>query len=244
MKGLMDKFDLLVKDKKDLIDFSCQRLQTRTFADLGGVWHVDGGYTFYAMEKHNISTAFMVDTHFTEAVMQKKEMYPGLKLIKNNFGNEEVAQQIGHVDAIIFFDTLLHQVNPNWGEVLEMYAGRTACFIIYNPQFVASKRTIRLLELGEEEYFKNVPHRKNEEPYRTVFKKINEIHPQHQRLYRDIHNIWQWGIVDDDLMAKMKSLGFTLQYYKNSGQFGELSSFENHGFVFWKSEKKYKYESP
>ncbi|MEM3672953.1 MAG: hypothetical protein QW468_01820 [Candidatus Bathyarchaeia archaeon] len=64
-----------------------------------------------------------------------------------------------------------------------------------------------------------------------------EVHPHHKRIWRDIHNVWQWGITDDDLIAKMKSLGFVLYYYKNCGiyhLFISSKKFENHAFMFIK----------
>jgi hypothetical protein len=51
---------------------------------------------------------------------------------------------------------------------------------------------------------------------------------------RGVPNVWQWGITDRDLLEKVKSLGFSLQYYKNCGQFGGLENFENHAFMFRK----------
>jgi hypothetical protein len=89
------------RGKKSLIDFACQKLQIRSFADLGGVWGVDGEYTLYAMEAHNVKTACLVDIGFTEAVVQKQKEYPTLKLIRGNFGDPEIARQIGVVDAVI-----------------------------------------------------------------------------------------------------------------------------------------------
>ncbi|HJY80207.1 MAG TPA: hypothetical protein VKK81_03885 [Candidatus Binatia bacterium] len=226
------------RGKRRLIDFACERLQIRSFADLGGVWGVDGEYTFYAMETHRIETAFLVDISSTETLTERKKRYPGLKIISGNFGEDGVARQIGRVDAVLLFDVLLHQVNPDWDEILDLYASRTKCFLIFNPQYFASKSTVRLLDLGEEEYFRNIPHTKDEEPYKTVFEKMYEIHPrpqyQQRRIYRDIHDIWQWGIVDDDLTAKMKSLGFSLQYFRNHGKFNNLANFENHAFAFSK----------
>ena len=226
------------RGKKKLIDFACERLDIRSFADLGGVWGVDGEYTFYAMKRHKIKTAILVDINVTEPVVEKEREYPGLKLIRGNFGAEEVAQQIGNVDAVILFDVLLHQVNPDWDQILELYAKRTKCFLIFNPQFIASKSTVRLLDLGEEEYFRNIPHTKDEETYKAVFEKMYEIHPrpqyQQRRIYRDIHDIWQWGIVDDDLITKMKSLGFSMRYFRNHGRFNNLANFENHAFAFSK----------
>ena len=51
--------------------------------------------------------------------------------------------------------------------------------------------------------FRNVPHSPGEELYKTCFRDLDAIHPEHQRPYRDIHNIWQWGIVDADLIGRM-----------------------------------------
>jgi hypothetical protein len=218
--------------KTELIDFACRRFDVKSFADLGGVWRVEGGYTFYALQRYSIERAFLVDTNFTDTVIERKASYPTLQLIEGNFGEERVAQRIGSVDVMIFFDTLLHQVSPDWDEVLEMYAGRASCFLILNQQFTASEKTVRLLDLGEEEYFRNVPHSRDEEPYKSVFKSPYEMHRQHKRINRDIHNIWQWGITDDDLIAKMKLLGFKTQFYKNAGKFDNLENFESHAFVF------------
>jgi hypothetical protein len=43
----------LIKHKLDLIDFAFTLQGALSFSDLGGVWGVDGGYTFYALEKFN-----------------------------------------------------------------------------------------------------------------------------------------------------------------------------------------------
>jgi hypothetical protein len=39
----------LVQSKLDMIDFVLNRLRVQSFADLGGVWGVEAGYTFYAL---------------------------------------------------------------------------------------------------------------------------------------------------------------------------------------------------
>ena len=155
-----------------------------------------------------------------------------LKVVTGNFGDEMVAREVGDVDAIFLFDVLLHQVAPDWHRILEMYARQTKCFIICNPQWIGSERTVRLLELGEEEYFRNVPHHRTEGIYKNLFQKLEEKHPCHDRPWRDVHHIWQWGIIDADLRAKAESLGFRLQFIKNCGRFGKLANFENHAFVF------------
>ena len=227
-----DPYAWLVGDKKDLIDYTFQRFRPRSFADLGGVWNVAGGYSFYAIDKYGAEKAFLVDTDFTEEVRQKARRYRALELVEGNFGNRKIAWRAKDVDAIFLFDTLLHQVNPNWDEILELYAPHAKHFLILNQQFTGAEHTVRLLNLGEDGYFENVPHDRNEPPYDSIFQKLDEIHPQHQRPYRDIHNIWQWGITDADLIARMRSLGFTMQFYKNAGQFGTLKNIENHSFVF------------
>lgn len=222
----------LDSDKKELIDFACERLSMHSFADLGAVWNVEGGYTFYAMDQYDIARAFIVDTDVTPPVLERQRQHSGLRVVRGNFGDSAVAAQIDKVDGVFFFDTLLHQVRPNWDEILEMYAGVADIFLIFNQQYTNLPTTTRLLDLGQTEYFRNVPHAPDEEPYKTFFRDLDAIHPQHGRPYRDIHNIWQWGIVDADLVARTKDLGFTMQFYKNCGQFGRLTNVENHAFVF------------
>jgi hypothetical protein len=51
----------------------------------------------------------------------------------------------------------------------------------------------------------------------------------------NIHAIWQWGIVDADLIGRMSKLGFKMQFYKNCGYWPQLQNVENHAFVFCKS---------
>ena len=227
-----DPFAYLSGDKKDLIDFVFQRFRPKSFSDLGGVWNVAGGYTFYALERFGVEKAFLVDTDFTDDVLQRAERHAELEVVKGNFGSPEVIAKVKNVDVVFLFDTLLHQVKPDWNELLRAYSPNVKHFAILNQQYTASEHSVRLLFLGENEYFLNVPHDRNEPPYDTLFQKLDEIHPQHNRPYRDIHNIWQWGITDTDLIDHMHSLGFTMQFYKNAGPFGTLKNFENHAFVF------------
>jgi hypothetical protein len=224
----------LPQDKVDLIDFAFSRFDLHSFADLGGVWGVEAGYTFYTLKKHSVSAATLVDTHPTAVVTARARKFAQLRLITGNFGDATIAGQVGNVDAVLLFDVLLHQVAPDWNRILEMYAPLTKCFIIYNQQWIGSEATVRLLELGEEEYFKNVPHDRTEEPYVSLFRKLDEKHPDHDRPWRDVHHIWQWGITDLDLRGTIESLGFRLQFTKNCGPFGNLEHFENHAFVFCK----------
>jgi hypothetical protein len=127
-----DPFAHLVAIKKQLIDFACQELEMRSFADLGAVWNVAAGYTFYALERQEIDAAVIVDTDVTPTLLEKQKKYPGLRIIKGNFGQSATRDQIGKVDGVFFFDTLLHQVKPDWDEILGMYAGIARIFLIFN----------------------------------------------------------------------------------------------------------------
>ena len=224
----------LLADKINLIDYTGNSVGIKSFADLGGLWGVNGGYTFYTLEKHKIDKAFLIDTNFTETIKERQKLYAQLTLIESNFGSYDVVRRVGDVDAIFLFDVLLHQVTPDWDEIIRMYSENTQNFLVYNQQYIGSK-TIRLLDLGEEEYFKNIPHTREQEPYKSVMEKMYQIHPQHNRIYRDIHNIWQWGIVNNDLIYVMKKQGFDKVYHKNHGQWGELKNFEGHSFIFKKT---------
>lgn len=229
MFGLFRK---ILQDKVDIIDRAFTSLEIESFADLGGVWRVEGGYTFHALDKHNIKEAALVDTHPTQKVIDKAKSYPQLRLIKGNFGDPSIADQVGDVDAVLLFDVLLHQVAPDWDAILDMYAKRVRALIIYNQQWIGPGSNIRLLDLGEEEYFRNVPHNPRQENYKNLFARLDDIHPDHGRPWRDVHHIWQWGITDDDLESKIAELGFSLMYKKNCGRFGRLPNFENHAFIF------------
>lgn len=244
--GVLERLGQLVKqkfpknfnfDKKELIDFPFQRIKPKpdSFADLGGVWGIDAAYTFYAIDRYEIASAFLVDTDFTDTVLYKSPKYGNLTLINRNFGDSTVLRKLGKVDAIFLFDVLLHQVKPDWDEILEMYSSVTNCFVVFNPQFTNSEKTVRLMDLGDDGYFKNVPYDKDHPVYKELFEKMYEIHPKHNRIWRDIHNVWQWGITDCDLSTRMTDLGFSLQYYKNCGQWGHLKNFQSHAFVFLKS---------
>jgi hypothetical protein len=223
-------------DKKDLIDFTFGRCKPapRSFADLGGVWGVDAAYAFYTLDTYNIESAFLVDTDFSDEVTARRQKFHNLKVIRGNFGEESVFEQIGSVDAIFLFDVLLHQVKPDWNEILQIYSDRTKYFIVFNQQWIKSKSTMRLLDLGREEYFNNVPHDQDHPTYKALFEKMYEIHPEHQRIWRDIHHVWQWGITDHDLLETIQNFGFTLQYYKNCGGLDTLENIEDHAFVFQK----------
>ncbi|BCO58031.1 hypothetical protein MINTM005_32750 [Mycobacterium intracellulare] len=220
------------KDKIELIDRAFTSLGIQSFADLGAVWRVEGAYTFHALETHQIKDAALVDLNVTPTVSARAQSHPQLRLIGGNFGDQAVADQVGNVDAVFLFDVLLHQVSPDWDAILEMYAKQTNSLLIYNQQWTGSEETVRLLDLGEKEYFRNVPHSRRVEEYENLFEKLNEKHPDMDRTWRDFPGVWQWGITDADLEAKVSQLGFKLVYKKDCGRFGRLRNFRNQAFIF------------
>ena len=206
----------------------------KSVADLGGAWGHGAAYTFYALKHYPLTSAYLVDTNIEAPVRKKGSNYPQLTFIEGSFGDPEVPGQLGAVDLVVLFDVLLHQVAPDWNQILEMYAPVTRAFAIFNPQWTGSSETVRLLDLGEQEYFRNNPHPPDNELYKGLFSKLDETYEEHQRPWRDIHNIWQWGITDEDLRKKMNELGFEEIHFRHYGPYGSLRNFDNHGFVFAK----------
>lgn len=219
-------------DKIELIDRAFTSLGIQSFADLGAVWRVEGAYTFHALEKHRIKDAVLVDLNVSQTVSARAESHPQLRLVRGNFGGQAVADQVGNVDAVFLFDVLLHQVDPDWDAILNLYAKYANSLLIYNQQWTGSGETVRLLDLGEKEYFRNVPHSRRVEEYQNLYQKLDEKHPETDRPWRDYPGIWQWGITDTDLEARVTELGFKLVYKKDCGRFGRLRNFRNHAFIF------------
>ncbi len=225
----------LLNHKTQLLDhlFKFSPRRPFTFADLGGVWGVEGAYSLYAMDEHKCVAGYLVDTHPTEKVLDYVEQTPGLNFIQGNFGEIETIAQVPQVDCIFLFDVLLHQVNPNWDTVLRRYAEKTDCFVIYNQQWLGSPVTTRLLELGHDDYFANTPHDPEHPVYQNLFDKLDTKHPDYEnRNWRDVHHIWQWGITNAELAAVMTDLGYTKTYFADYGPFGNLKTFVNHAFIW------------
>ena len=220
----------LVRDKVEIIDQAFSSFGVQSFADLGAVRAKQGAYTLHALDKYPVEYAVLVDTDITPTLIDCAKRYPQLHLINGDFGSQAVVDQVGRVDAIFLFDVLLHQVAPDWDTILEMYAKNVRVFGIYNQQWTGADTTVRLLDLGEKEYFRNVPVDPKDETYRDLFKRLDQKHPYADALWRDVHSIWQWGITDDDLVSTAARLGFKLVYMKWCGALGE--HFENKAFIF------------
>jgi hypothetical protein len=222
----------LDSEKRSLVDFAFEGLRPRSIADLGGVWKVDAGYTFYALRRHAPERAYLVDAHLTDRVRERARRFPNLTLIEGPFGDPAVAARVGHVDALFLFDVLLHQAQPAWTQILETYAERTRAFVVFNPQWVGSADPVRLIDLPRSSFLRNTPSLGH---YDYAYDHPQEPHPELGIPWRDAFSIWQWGITDECLIATMKRLGFSLARHRNCGQWGDLDHFEDRAFLFVKS---------
>jgi hypothetical protein len=225
---------VIIQDKLDLLDHAFSSAGIASFAELGCAWGVDGGYGFHALEHHRVERAVQVDTAITDAMKERARAHPRLVQLQRNFGDPALPAEIGAVDAVILFDVLLHQVKPDWNEVLRMYAPFTRHFVVYNQQWVKGPDTVRLVDLGKEEYFRSVP--AGSEGFRSYVGLFENLDApaanQPGRTRRDGIGIWQWGITDSDLLKELARLGFELKHYRNHGSAFGIRSFENHSFLF------------
>jgi len=215
------------------LDLAHRRFALRSAADLGAVWAVDAGYTFHLADRAGVESVTAVDDDFTPTATRAAGARTNVHLVRGNFGDPSIAAQVGRVDAVVMFDVLLHQVAPDWDEVLELYAPSTRAFVLAGPWYSGGERSVRLLDLGEERYLATVP---AQDTHAGLFERLDEINPRRGRRWRDVHDIWQWGITDGDLRERMRALGFQLAHYENLGAWRSLASFENAAYVFARPE--------
>lgn len=218
----------LQEAKLRAIDFAVARLGITSIADLGGVWAVAAGYTFYALSRPGVERAVLVDTGITADVRARAASEPRLTLVEADFGSAEVATSVGQVDAVLLFDVLLHQVAPDWDEVLAIWAGHTRSFIIVHPQLREGERPVRLMDLGPEGYAAHTPH----DHLAVPWDRLDEIDPRYGKKSRDVHEYWQWGIPDAALHRAMTDLGFRQILYADHGQWRDLPTFTAAAFVY------------
>jgi hypothetical protein len=218
--------------KTGVLDLAHRRFGLRSGADLGAVWGVDGGYAIHLAAKRGVDRVVVVDDHFSPAASTAIARRPNMRTVSGNFGDAGVAAEVGDVDALVMFDVLLHQVKPDWDEILALYAPRTSCFILAGPWYRATD-TIRLLDLGEHRYLSTVI---EQDINHGLFDRLDELNEQRGRPWRDVHDVWQWGITDRDLRAHLATLGFELAHYENHGPWRSLEAFTSAAYVFARPE--------
>jgi hypothetical protein len=218
--------------KLRMIGEAAAAVGARSFADLGGVWAVDGGYAFAALAEPGMERGVLVDDNLTPAVRARASAESRVRLVERNFGDEDVPGLVGDVDLLLLFDVLLHQVAPDWDEVLARWAPQARAVAVVQPQWVGGSSTVRLISLGREEYLASVP---PEPIHDALFDRLDEPHPgRGGRPWRDVHDVWQWGITDADLIARMAGLGFEVAAHVDEGPWRGLDRFHQVGFAFVK----------
>ena len=223
-------------EKLRLIDLALSRGATR-FADLGGMWGVDGAYAIHAAD-HGAASVVLVDGYQTPAFISARARRPNLAFLNANFALPSTAVSLAPLDTVMLYDVLLHQVAPNWDEVLATYATHLRWILVYNQQFTGGNRTVRLIDRGEAWYRRHAPIDDSNEGYRNLFEHPNEVNVRWPtgdgRLNRDVTDVWQWGITDDDLIRVMDECGFSAAYSHDCGRMTDIEDFKEHAWLFEK----------
>jgi Glycosyltransferase like family len=219
------------------IDYAVEELGIESFASLE-ISPAYGQYAFYVIDKPTVKEGTLVDIgavrrdYLLSAVEQAAER-PGLRVLEGGYGDPRTLEALEGVDAILLIDVLLRMVEPDWNRVLELYAPLTSSFVIANPQWERGEATVRLIDLGRGKYLEAVPASKG---HNELFDRLDEWHARQQRPYRDSIGVWQWGITDADLEAKMAELGFSLAREWTLQPPRQTEGFVNRTFVFSRSD--------
>ncbi|MQA73285.1 MAG: hypothetical protein GEU88_02850 [Solirubrobacterales bacterium] len=223
--------------KLGAVDYAVEELGIESFASLE-FGQAYGQYAFHAIDKPTVRRGALVDvrpsrprSHLLSALEQAAER-PGMRVLDTSFSDPRAVDEIGQVDAILLFDVLVRMVDPDWDRVLRLYAPATASFVIANPQWQRGDATVRLIDLGRDSYLEAVP---PWDAHRELFDRLHDWHEAQQRQFRDTLNVWQWGITDADLQARMGDLGFALAREWRLGPHREAAGFANKAFVFSRS---------
>jgi len=210
-----------------LIDTAFERFAPRSLVDLGGVWAVEGAYTFHAVREQPLEAATLVD-ELVHPELERRAARLGVRTVRGNFGNRDVQAQVGPAELVLFYDILLHQVGPDWDELLAGWSKTARVVAVTCPVF-RGERTLRLPDLPRDEYLDLVPDQEN---HRLLHARLDEQHPERGRPWRDVHDVWQWAITDHDLRAAMGRLGFELAMFENRGPFAGLERFDDCNYLF------------
>ena len=218
----------------DAIDFAVREVGITSFADLdAGATY--GEHALYAMGQPTVRAGVLADARTARArgqlldVIEHAAERPGLRVVDGDALDRDTIAEIGAVDAVFLFNVLLHAVAPDWDRVLEVYAAATSCFVIANPQWRVGAETVRLIELGRHRYLETVP---SSAANRDLFERLDEWSSAEQRPTRDSRTVWQWGITDTDLKAKLEELGFGVDLERSHGDVTGAEAFESKTFVF------------
>lgn len=223
--------------KVTLIDRALNRApDIKISADLGACWGIDGGYSRYLLDHHKLDRAIIIDQHITDGTLAWAEQEPRAELVQGLFGNRTTIDKVGNVDLVIFFDVLLHQVAPDWNEVLEMWAPQTKYLLIHNPMWTVGTQTLRFPDHGFDWFKANVVYQ-HEGRLKDWFLKHNQFDIEQNKKKKDIHNFWQFGITPEDLTGTMDKLGFDCEISEHFKDRPKKPWIKNYGYLFKKRVK-------
>ncbi|HEX6460188.1 MAG TPA: glycosyltransferase [Thermoleophilaceae bacterium] len=216
------------------LDYAIEELAIESFASLE-IGPACGQVAFYTIAKPGVREGALIDAGFArsgDSILSAVELaaeHPGMRVLEGTVSEPATVAELAQVDAILICDVLVRLVDPDWDELLERYAPATSAFVIANPQWDRGDETIRLIELGEEEYLKSVP------PWpgtHGLFNRLDKWDSTQARRHRDGSTVFQWGITDADLVAKMSELGFSLDRDWTLNRPPHTDGFVNKAFVF------------
>src|SRR5215218_10215850 len=98
-RRLLARYPNLSLTKLRIIDFCFEQLDSRSFADFGGVWGIDGAYARFAADAHAPERGVVVDEQFTDRYLELERKLPGLTHVRGNFADPDVAAAVGRVDV-------------------------------------------------------------------------------------------------------------------------------------------------
>jgi hypothetical protein len=221
--------------KLDLLCLANDLYKPTSLCDIGGIWGVDGGYGVYAKTVLGIENVRIVDSHWTDTAKQCCKD-SGVKIVDSFIDTYLNEDKLGIIDCVCLFHFLLHQVSPDWREILRQLSCSVKIVLINNPQWINGKAGFRLTELNSNKYFSLVPHSENEENYKDLYTAPLEIDALHRKPRRDLHHFWQWAITNNDLISWMNSLGYDLKYIRPGSVWSHNKHFQDYGFIFYNTK--------
>jgi len=212
-----------------MIDIVAERGELRSVADIGGVWKVEGGYARHAHGLDGVDRVQVVDLHMTPHVRAFAADHAGFELVEADMGSPDTPHLVGDVDLVLLYDVLLHQVGPDWDEILRRYAEHATNVAVAGPRWAIGSEVIRLPDLGRERYEALAPLAPDNH---LMFERPDEWIDRYQRTRRDAHAYWQWGIPTAAISAKMTELGFATVGYEHLGPWFGSRAFTYEAAVF------------
>ena len=153
----------------------------------------------------------------TPLTRERAGAHPRVELVQALLGSQKARDAVGKVDALIMYDILLHQVEPDWDRFLLNWLPHTNALVVFNQNWLKTPRTVRFVDRGLDWYYRNVYVWEDDwntrERLESWFARHHE-RDEDGRLERDNHWYWQWGIRPLELVGLLARNGFELVYMK------------------------------